>query len=99
MKKKDILQKIAGLTSNVIGGIAKQNLKNNKAGMGMSFATGYLQNRKVGEGINSLLSNGAHIIPGINAERINSEMKKKPISDHIGDRGQIGDGLKNIKKQ
>lgn len=86
-------------TAGIIKGIVRQNLKKNKLGMGISFAAGYLPNKKIGEGINSTLSTGVHVIPGITAEKFNSEMKKRPISSRIGNRGQINEELRNIKQQ
>ena len=93
--KKQILQKVAG----IVGSIARHNFKKNKMGMGMSFAMGYLPNKKVGEGINSTLSGGLHYLPGVTGEKFTSEMKKKPISTHNGERGQISESLIKMKQQ
>jgi hypothetical protein len=86
-------------TAGIVKGIVKHNLKKNKLGLGIGFASGYLPNKKVGEGINSMLNTGVHIVPGITPEGFDKEMKKKPISSRIGNRSQISEELRNIKKQ
>ena len=88
-------EKTAGIFSSII----KYNLRKNKLGTGLAFTAGYLPNRKIGEGMNFALTNGIHIIPGNTAGQISEEMKKRPISSHVGNRDQISEKLRNIKQQ
>jgi hypothetical protein len=90
--------KIAGLVSKVVGKGIKFNLKKNKIGIGLGFAGGFMKNKKIGEGVTGALENGVHVVPGLTGTHISGELKKKPISSRIGERGMISENLRNIQK-
>jgi hypothetical protein len=86
-------------TAGIISGIVKKNLKHNKFDMGLSFATGYLKRKNIGDGVESMANEGMHLAPGVSINSISESFKNKPIKEHQGDRAQINDELKKIKKQ
>lgn len=94
MTKKEALQKIAGM----VGGLFKYNLKKNKLGLGSGFLAGYAPNKNIGNGLNTMLTSGINFLPGISPQVLSETMKKKSISNHVGDRDQIGEKLRKMRK-